>query len=60
MADTKKRTHEENAPVPEKPKIRTRWLDGSKFVDPEELGKSEVFRSTVRAVRKIDTSHTSQ
>ena len=43
MADTKKRTLGESTPVPEKPKIRTRWLDGSKFVDPEDLGKSEVF-----------------
>ena len=60
MADTKKRTLGESTPVPEKPKIRTRWLDGSKFVDPEDLGKSEVFRRTVKAVRKIETPHTSQ
>ncbi|MDE0036236.1 MAG: hypothetical protein OXU77_01600 [Gammaproteobacteria bacterium] len=39
----------------ERPKVRTRWLDGSKFVDPKDLGKSEVFRRTVKAVRKIET-----
>ena len=60
MADNKSRMLEERAPAPEKPKIHTRWLDGSKFVDPEELGRSEVFRKTVKAVRKIETFHTPQ
>lgn len=54
MADAKTRTLEET-PVTERPKVRTRWLDGSKFVDPKDLGKSEVFRRTVKAVRKIET-----
>ena len=46
---------EENAPVPEKPQVRTRWLDGSKFVDPKELVRSQSFRKTVEAIRKIET-----
>ena len=45
--------------MPEKPKVRTNWLDGSKFVDPVDLVKSEEFRRAVEAVRKIETSHMS-
>ncbi len=60
MADTKKGTLGESVRSPEKPKIRTRWLDGSKFVDPEELAKSDVFRRTVEAIGKIDTHHASR
>ncbi len=52
----RKDTLEKRAP-PEKPRIRTRWLDGSKFVDLDDLGRSEVFRRTVEAARKIGTVH---
>ena len=60
MAAAKKRTLDERTPVPERPKVRTNWLDGSKFVDPDDLGRSKVFHDTVKAVRKIGTVHTSQ
>ena len=60
MAAAKKRTLDESTPVPEKPQVRTRWLDGSKFVDPDELGRSKVFHHTVKAFGKIRTVHTPQ
>ena len=55
MTDREKRTLEESPLGPEKPKVHTRWLDGSKFVDPKELVRSQSFRRTVEAIRKIET-----
>ena len=55
MTDRDKGTLEKSSLGPEKPKVHTRWLDGSKFVDPKELVRSESFRRTVEAIRKIET-----
>ena len=46
--------------VMEKPTVHTRWLDGSKDIHPDELGRSEVFRRAVEKVRRIETAQRSQ
>ena len=50
----------EKGPVIEKPTVHTRWFDGSKYIDPDELGRSEVFRRTVEKVRRIEIAQRSR
>ena len=55
MADAKKETLDGSACLPDRPKVRTRWLDGSKYVDLQDLADSRVFRKTVREFQRIET-----
>ena len=39
------------------PQVKTRWLDGSKYIDPKDLPKRKGFQEAVKAARGIPTSH---
>ena len=56
MADATKDTRKDESPTTTKPEVKTRWLDGSKFVDPKDLGKREGFRKAVEAARNLAAS----
>ena len=40
------------------PQVKTRWLDGSKYIDPKDLPKRKGFQEAVKAARSLAASQT--
>ena len=59
MTDATKDARKDGSATTTEPEVKTRWLDGSKFVDPKDLGKRPGFRKAVEAARSIPTSQAS-
>lgn len=58
MAKATKNPPKDGSGATPEPQVKTRWLDGSKFIDPKDLPRRKGFQEAVKAARSLAASQT--